>query len=327
MKMRNLTLANVLDVTLRDGGYLNKWQFSPEEITSTLDFLYKIGLRKVEIGFLRSPENSTSLVNGCPPDFLSKIHALYPDMELVCMLNPAEKNWRAAVAGKLPHISLIRMPCTSELIKPALEIAQELHAQSDHIKVSLNLICVSSYSQQEISCLLEKIAPSSNIDIIYFADSRGALHSHEVEDIVSLAKKICDQTLGFHAHDTLENAVENSNRAFACGCEYVDTTLNGFGLAGGNTSLGTYLDNNGLLPSEFVTKTEITDFCSQHLSLKHPSMENRRLYRVLAQKNIDPVWSNLLAEKYQNKINEHLVMLPRDYYKTIEDVFGYKEWF
>lgn len=322
--MRTVNFDNVLDVTLRDGGYLNQWQFSQPEIDHTLAFLYKIGIRKVEVGFLRSPENTTSSVNGCPSDFLARIKTLYPDLELVCMLNPAEKNWRSAIAGKLPYISLIRMTCTSELIQPALEIAHELHQQSNNLKVSLNLICVSSYSKEEISYLLDKIASSRDIDIIYFADSRGALHPCEVESIVSLAQKICDQPLGFHAHNTLGNAVENSNRAFACGCEWIDATLNGFGLAGGNTSLGDYLEHNELLPPEWETKTEITRFCDQYLSLEHPCLEDRKMYEMLASKNVDPVWSNQLVKKYQNKINEHLMRLPRAYYKRIEEVFAHQ---
>ena len=84
--MRTVNFDNVLDVTLRDGGYLNQWQFSQPEIDHTLAFLYKIGIRKVEVGFLRSPENTTSSVNGCPSDFLARIKTLYPDLELVCML-------------------------------------------------------------------------------------------------------------------------------------------------------------------------------------------------------------------------------------------------
>jgi 4-hydroxy 2-oxovalerate aldolase len=105
----------------------------------------------------------------------------------------------------------------------------------------LNLICISSYSYNEIESLLKIIVKSPNIDIVYFADSRGVLYPDEVEKIVTLGKKFCNRPLGFHAHNTLGNAVENSDRAFDCGCEWIDATFNGFGLAGGNLSLGDYL--------------------------------------------------------------------------------------
>jgi len=48
------------------------------------------------------------------------------------------------------------------------------------------------------------------------------------------------------------------------------------------------------------------------------------MYEMLASKNVDPVWSNQLVKKYQNKINEHLMRLPRAYYKRIEEVFAHQ---
>lgn len=63
---RKVTFSNILDVTFRDGGYLNRWQFSVEQSKRVLNFLQDQGLNKVEVGFLRTPNRSTSPVNGCP---------------------------------------------------------------------------------------------------------------------------------------------------------------------------------------------------------------------------------------------------------------------
>ena len=211
-------LDNILDVTLRDGGYLNDWQFSSTEVTKTLSFLYRMGLRKIEVGFLRTPEKSTSMVNECPLDFLEHINHLYPDVSFACMLHPADDNWQRAVADKLPYISLVRIPFTADNKERALEIADGLHEQSSDIQVSLNLISVSSYSLHEIEYLLKKISLSASVDIIYFADSRGALYPDKVQSIISLARDISSRPMGFHAHDTQGKAVENSDCAFRYGC-------------------------------------------------------------------------------------------------------------
>ena len=320
--MNNVSLNNVLDVTLRDGGYLNSWNFSIGEVDATLSFLDSLGLRWVEVGFLRSPKKMTSLVNGCPLSFLRDLHNRYRNIHLVGMLNPADGDWRSAVMGKLSYISLIRMPCTSELVESALEIARDLKIQARNIKISLNLICVSSYSCDEIGDLLKRIIRSPDIDIIYFADSRGALYPDDVEKIIMLGKKLCDSPLGFHAHDTLGNALENANRAFACGCEWIDATFNGFGLAGGNLSLENYLARNALLPNKGgVTEMQVADFVSRSLPLEHPSMVERNVLKLLANKNIDPIWSDQLQEKYQQDLGAYIGKLSWDYYKNIDDVF------
>lgn len=312
--MEKLALDSILDVTLRDGGYLNGWQFSSAEIDSTLRFLHQQGLRKVEIGFLRTPERTTSVINGCPADFLADISARYPNMQLVGMLNPAEDNWEEAVTGKLPCLSLIRMPCTPELVDTALTIAAQLHKQSDTIKVSLNLICISAYAHEEIACLLQKIGASKYVDRVYFADSRGALFPHEIAPLIALGKQYCAQPLGFHAHDTQGNAIENSDRAFASGCDWIDVSLNGFGLAGGNTSLERYLMHHALMPQGTDLLSETQRF------LSHPTEEERQLYLMLARKNIDPIWAEQLMAIYPNNLSGLVDSLPRNHYPTLASV-------
>ena len=53
----------VLDCTLRDGGYINQWKFGREIIAKTIDSLIKTQIDIIEIGFLtdltQSSENVT----------------------------------------------------------------------------------------------------------------------------------------------------------------------------------------------------------------------------------------------------------------------------
>ena len=53
----------VLDVTLRDGGYVNNWEFGFEEAKSILETVYKSGVDYVEAGFIGEyvNENGQSL--------------------------------------------------------------------------------------------------------------------------------------------------------------------------------------------------------------------------------------------------------------------------
>ncbi|MDJ1178671.1 hypothetical protein PJF56_07340 [Roseofilum sp. BLCC_M91] len=315
-------LDTILDVTLRDGGYLNRWQFSWENANHLLSFLHQQGLRNVEVGFVRSPQLQTTAVNGCPPEFLAKLRQFHPDMNLVCMLNPADGDWQAAVADKLEHISLLRMPCTAELIDHALEIAHAIKQQCKDIRISLNLICVSSYSLEEIKGLLSRIAVSRDVDIVYLADSRGALYPSDVQTLISSAREICPQALGFHAHDTQGYAIRNSDRAVAYGCEWIDVTLNSFGLAGGNTSLEGYLTHHQLQPEGIDLEAAVREFCQDHLPLTHPPLAVQQLYRKLAEKNIDPVWSKQLEEKYTNNLHDLVSRVSRQDYKTLESVLG-----
>ena len=45
------TFFNLLDCTLRDGGYYNNWNFSKSDIQKYLNNIYTTGIRFVELGF------------------------------------------------------------------------------------------------------------------------------------------------------------------------------------------------------------------------------------------------------------------------------------
>ena len=45
--------VNLLDCTLRDGGYINDWRFGEEAIKGTAQKIAKTGVEFFEIGFIR----------------------------------------------------------------------------------------------------------------------------------------------------------------------------------------------------------------------------------------------------------------------------------
>ena len=58
---------NLLDCTLRDGGYINDWNFGYETIKSIINKLVASEVEYVEIGFLRNCEydKNRSVFNNC----------------------------------------------------------------------------------------------------------------------------------------------------------------------------------------------------------------------------------------------------------------------
>lgn len=311
-----LTLDNVLDVTLRDGGYLNRWRFSNHEVSAVLEHVHDTGVRRIEIGFLRAPAASTSNVDGCPAAFLRRLAERHPRMHLVAMLNPADSDWRQAIDGKLAYLSLVRLTCTANLLDRALMIAAAIRALPRAPEVSVNLICISSYTHDEVADLVKRVGGSSAVQRIYFADSRGALTPAEVPPLIALARRHCTQLPGFHAHDTRGFAVENSLCAFAHGCDLVDVSLNGFGLAGGNTSFSGLLTAAALADPGIDARTRA--FCADELSLRHAPSDDRELFQVLAERNLDPIWGDALREAHPNGLVPLLRTLPRRTYQTLD---------
>ena len=50
---------NLLDCTFRDGGYYNNWEFNYELINNYLNFIKKVSIKFVEIGFFTLKKRNT----------------------------------------------------------------------------------------------------------------------------------------------------------------------------------------------------------------------------------------------------------------------------
>ena len=59
--------VQVLDCTLRDGGYINNWEFGRRAIASILDKLEAGGIDIIECGFLTSRPRGCGTGSSPPP--------------------------------------------------------------------------------------------------------------------------------------------------------------------------------------------------------------------------------------------------------------------
>ena len=83
-------ILNLLDCTLRDGGYYNNWDFSPILINKYLSAVSKAGVDVVEIGF-RSFDNKENL-GACAyskDSFIDTIN-IPKNVKISVMINAAE---------------------------------------------------------------------------------------------------------------------------------------------------------------------------------------------------------------------------------------------
>ena len=76
----------VLDCTIRDGGYLNEWDFSPQMVRDVYRRLSQAGIDYFEIGF-RDAKGSTPLWRRCPEDELVKVKQGIRGAKIVVMVD------------------------------------------------------------------------------------------------------------------------------------------------------------------------------------------------------------------------------------------------
>lgn len=236
---RNIEL---LDCTLRDGGYVNDWNFGHDKILEIFARLVSSGVEHIEIGFLdaRRPFdiNRTIMPNTQAAD---KIFA------------NADKGNSTVLAmidyGTCPIENLA--PCDETFIDGIRVIFKE-HKMYDALefcrlvknlgyKVFAQMVSVTTYSDEklvEYACVVNDVRPfaTSMVDTYGLLDDAQLLHIFDILD------RHVDQSirLGFHAHNNFQLGYANA-RAFL---EHetprgvlADGTLYGMGKSAGNAPL------------------------------------------------------------------------------------------
>ena len=153
---------NLLDCTLRDGGYLNDWNFGQDSILSIYRRLVKANVEAIEVGFLDDRR---------PYD---KNRAIYPNTDSICDFyrdEPKGNVFITAMSTGLLHdghcsldsigdcnngfIDGIRVPFKQQNIKEAIDYCYGLKEKG--YKVFVNPTSITTYSDKEMLDLIELV--------------------------------------------------------------------------------------------------------------------------------------------------------------------------
>lgn len=232
------TIPEILDVTLRDGGYVNNWQFSIQNALAIVSTLARGGMPYIEVGYYYPAHSSTNGLRHhsgpsayCQHEYLEAVSRVAGNSKLGVMvhLNDVLPTDYAFLADH--NIFTVRF------VVPGSNIQQlEPHIDAAHaagLTVSVNLIRASQRSDENI-LLCARAAQDLGSDWLYLADSNGSLFPDRVERIFRELREELDIRLGFHAHDSLHLAFANSLAAIRGGATLLDSSLGGMGKGAGN---------------------------------------------------------------------------------------------
>ncbi len=231
---------NLLDCTLRDGGYYNNWDFSSDLINDYLKSLSLVGIKYVELGFRSKILNNYSGPCAYTKDSFIKSLKIPKNLKIGIMINASEivsskmnfKEFKNFVFdSNKSKISFIRFACHFNEIEKILPYINFLKKRK--VLLILNLMQISQKSNEEIEEITKKISKSS-VDVLYFADSMGSLNPDRMESIIKSIKKFWKKEIGFHAHDNIGKALINAETSIDLGVKWIDSTIMGMGRGPGN---------------------------------------------------------------------------------------------
>lgn len=227
----------ILDCTLRDGGYVNNWEFDTDTAKAIIEGLYNSGVRCIEIGILGQNAHvgkQTKFNNFLEMEPL--LTDRHPDCRYAVMFTQ-ENAGNFEFPKRSPRTpDCIRLAYFKKTWREALEKANELKRKG--YEVFLQAMATFMYSSQEMQEMIEEInrlEPAA----FYMVDSFSTMYPEDVAQmrdgvLALLSDKIA---FGFHAHNNIQMAYANVQEFLRCDTQrtlFVDSSIFGMGRGAGN---------------------------------------------------------------------------------------------
>lgn len=178
--------SKVVDVTLRDGGYRNNFNFTDEQALVITSSLAEAGINVCEVGYCRgsfAPKVEHGLTSNINADFIERVRqAGAGRIELAVMVHPKNVGNEDFAMLKEQGISMIRVCLRREQLTEGL--ATLSLARDYGFSVSANVTHVTA---QTLSAVIDTSvrAEGAGADIICFADSNGHMLPSDVDRLIS----------------------------------------------------------------------------------------------------------------------------------------------
>lgn len=308
----------ILDVTIRDGGYLNNWQFSAEHRNKVFEIASIIGVDFVEVGYIDHRAGLPVSASWMPEE-LERIQYLRDHMKIAVMCRPSVENREEVISQRKDLIDLIRIPV--DLRYPELANALADVCINQDIPYSFNLTNVSCFTLDQLASSFAELA--GDAAVVYLADSRGALVPEQIVPILETLQEVRSVHFGFHAHNNLGLAKENTLEALNWGVKWIDGSILGIGLGGRNLDIKDAFD---LAYEKNQEKKKIhsnLQISEHELGISPPGSE-KELFKLTGLKNFKMEWAVMMQKQLgQQKTMELIKVLPDEVLFQPEDLKPY----
>lgn len=264
----------VVDVTLRDGGYRNNFQFSEAYAQSAISQLASAGIEYCEVGYCKGPyqdDPAFGMTAKVDARYLHLLRDAAADrIGLVVMVHPQHVRDEDLVMLHDAGVEMVRVCLRPSRLEQGL--ACMARAKAHRLQVSANITHVTQLQPAIISDMCLR-AENAGADILTFADSNGSMIPADVDRLIGRISRRVLIPLGFHAHNNLSLALANAIAAVEAGAEYIDTSICGMGKGAGNLHLGmfvAYLQRAGLRTAyDLVELLNLSQHTAEQVPLSH----------------------------------------------------------
>jgi len=231
----------VIDCTIRDGGLLNKSQFSETTVKEVYKALCESGVDIIELGYRNSKEMFSTKEYGvwrfCDDEVLKRVtDGIETKSKLAVMMDAHKSSIDDIKPKEQSPVDLIRIAAYAKDVDKAIKISND--ANEKGYETAINIMAISHTVEWELEEALQQIEQETKAVACYIVDSFGALYSEHIDYYYNKYRKhIKTKEIGIHCHNNQQLAFANTIEAIIKGTNYLDATLFGIGRGAGNCPL------------------------------------------------------------------------------------------
>lgn len=268
-------MVSILDCTLRDGGYINNFNFGKLILKDIIKKLSKASIDIIECGFLKSNEydNNCSLFGNV--DMIRNIiEEKNSNLLYVAMLQYGAISIEEIDNYDNTSIDGIRLTFHEHEIEDAFIIGKKIIDKG--YKLFMQPVGTITYTDEALLNLINKINELKPF-AFYMVDTLGTMYKNDLLRMFYLVDHNLDKkiALGFHSHNNLQLSFANAQELMQLNTNrhlIIDSSIYGMGRGAGNlnTELVTeYINKNIGLRYDNIEILEIIDEYIKPLSMKY----------------------------------------------------------
>ena len=241
----------LLDCTLRDGGYLNDWNFGINSMINITKRLIKSNVDIIELGFL--DERRTFDINRSINPSTKCYNEIYKDLDknntlITAMIDYGTCSINNIALKSESIIDAIRVIFKQPKMEGAIKLCHQLKEKG--YKVFVNPVSITTYSDRNMLDLIDKVNDLEPY-AMSLVDTYGLLHQEKLFKYFYILDNNLKPsiTIGYHAHNNFQLAYSNAIRLLDIKTKrniILDCSLFGMGKSAGNCNtelLANYLNS------------------------------------------------------------------------------------
>lgn len=229
-----MNLPLFLDCTLRDGGYINDWNFSWHFAKALYRAVSQAGADYIEAGFFEPGNDTDHPWTNLRKEDLEQLRASLPSgTKIAVMINYGSVNLEDVPHRSQYPADMIRVAAPGNKAREGTAFSAALTAKG--YETTINYMGASNYTNAQVIELIDIINEfKDSVGFFYVADSFGGLLPSRTREIFTTLRFGTDARLGFHPHNNLQMAFANCIEAIEAGIDIVDGSVFGMGRGAGN---------------------------------------------------------------------------------------------